>query len=112
MEENKDTTAETEASSASGGAAEEKSRLHRAREKAGETMSAATGAMKDSYASASEAARKKVSAAKEKWEESEIDQWIDRTRQYVRDNPGKALLISVGAGFLIGLLLRRDEDDD
>src|SRR5437763_5834273 len=35
----------------------------------------------------------------------------DQVRSYVRSNPGKALLISVGAGFLIGLLLRRGDED-
>ena len=36
----------------------------------------------------------------------------DQVRSYVRSNPGKALLISVGVGFLIGLLLRRDESEE
>ena len=35
----------------------------------------------------------------------------DQVRSYVRSNPGKALLISVGVGFLVGLLLRRDDSD-
>jgi ElaB/YqjD/DUF883 family membrane-anchored ribosome-binding protein len=34
----------------------------------------------------------------------------DQVRTYVKSNPGKALLISVGVGFLVGLLLRRDDD--
>ena len=31
---------------------------------------------------------------------------------YVRDNPGKALLIAAGVGFLLGLLTRGRSDDD
>ena len=30
---------------------------------------------------------------------------------YVRDNPGRSLLIAAGVGFLIGLLFRRSSDD-
>jgi ElaB/YqjD/DUF883 family membrane-anchored ribosome-binding protein len=31
--------------------------------------------------------------------------------EYVRENPGKAVLIAAGTGFLLGLLLRRRDDD-
>ena len=31
---------------------------------------------------------------------------------YVRDNPGKSVLIAAGVGFLLGLLARRRGDDD
>ena len=31
---------------------------------------------------------------------------------YVRDNPGKALLIAAGVGFLLGLIARGRGDDD
>ena len=31
---------------------------------------------------------------------------------YVRDNPGKALLIAAGIGFLLGLVVRGRRDDD
>lgn len=36
----------------------------------------------------------------------------DQVRTYVRSNPGKALLISIGVGFVIGLLLRGGDDDE
>lgn len=39
----------------------------------------------------------------------------DLTREvgfYVRDNPGKALLMAAGVGFLLGLIVRGREDDD
>jgi ElaB/YqjD/DUF883 family membrane-anchored ribosome-binding protein len=35
--------------------------------------------------------------------------WED-TRRYVRDNPGTAVAISLGLGFLIGLIFRGGED--
>ena len=31
---------------------------------------------------------------------------------YVRDNPGKALALAAGVGFLLGLLVRGGSDDD
>ncbi|HSF39753.1 MAG TPA: hypothetical protein VLT87_08170 [Thermoanaerobaculia bacterium] len=31
---------------------------------------------------------------------------------YVRDNPGKSVLLAAGVGFLIGLLVRRGGDDE
>jgi len=31
---------------------------------------------------------------------------------YVRDNPGKSVLIAAGVGFLLGLLTRRGSRDD
>lgn len=31
---------------------------------------------------------------------------------YVRDNPGKALLIAAGVGFLLGLVMRGRDDDE
>jgi len=45
---------------------------------------------------------------------SEVDYeaLTDQVRSYVRSNPGKALLISVGVGFLVGMLLRRAGDDE
>ena len=43
-------------------------------------------------------------------EDIDVGAITDQVRTYVRSNPGKALLISVGVGFLIGLLLRRDEE--
>jgi ElaB/YqjD/DUF883 family membrane-anchored ribosome-binding protein len=54
----------------------------------------------------------KYSQAKEKAQEIDVPEFVDQIRTYVRSNPGKALLISVAAGFVIGLLLRRRDDDD
>lgn len=68
--------------------------------------------MNDKYSAASGAARDAYNQAKEKIEDVDFDGVADQVRSYVRSNPGKALLISIGAGFVIGLLLRRSDSDD
>ena len=67
--------------------------------------------VEDKYDAAAGAARNAYSAAREKVEDVDFGAITDQVRTYVRSNPGKALLISVGVGFLIGLLLRRDDED-
>jgi ElaB/YqjD/DUF883 family membrane-anchored ribosome-binding protein len=47
-----------------------------------------------------------------KVEEIDFEEVTDKVREYVRSNPGKALLLSVGVGFAIGMLLRRGTDED
>lgn len=37
-----------------------------------------------------------------------VDSWIDDTRQYVRHHPLRAILLTIGLGFLLGKLLSRD----
>ncbi len=54
----------------------------------------------------------KYNAMKEKVEDVDFGAITDQIRGYVRSNPGKALLISVGVGFLIGMLLRSGEQDE
>jgi ElaB/YqjD/DUF883 family membrane-anchored ribosome-binding protein len=89
-------------------------RFARAKEKAkefvGEKYESASGAVRDGYSAASGAVRDGYSAARAKVDEVDVAALADQARAYVRSNPGKALLISVGVGFLVGLLLRRDED--
>lgn len=77
------------------------SRFDRAREFVSDTASAASDAVKNQY-----------NRVRERVEDADIGAMMDQVRSYVRSNPGKALLISVGVGFLVGLLLRRDEDDE
>ena len=80
----------------------EDSRFGRAREFVNEKYGAASDAMKNQY-----------NRVREKVEDVDFGEITDQIRGYVRSNPGKALLISVGVGFVIGLLLRRsDEDED
>jgi ElaB/YqjD/DUF883 family membrane-anchored ribosome-binding protein len=64
----------------------------------------------DKYASASGAVKDQYNRVREKVEDVDFGAVTDQVRSYVRSNPGKALLISVGVGFVIGMLLRRDED--
>lgn len=83
-----------------GGAAGDTSdRFGRAKEYVDDRYKKAAGAMRDGY-----------NSMREKVEDVDFGAVTDQVRTYVRSNPGKALLISVGVGFLIGLLLRRDEE--
>lgn len=75
-------------------------RFGRARQYVGEKYDSASGAVRDGY-----------NAMRERVEDVDFGAITDQVRTYVRSNPGKALLISVGVGFVIGLLLRRDEDE-
>lgn len=75
-------------------------RFSRARDYMGQKYEAAAGAARNAY-----------SSARERVEDVDFGAVTDQVRTYVRSNPGKALLISVGVGFLIGLLLRRDDED-
>jgi ElaB/YqjD/DUF883 family membrane-anchored ribosome-binding protein len=81
------------------GGGEASGRFGRAREYVGDKYESASGAVRDGY-----------NNMREKVEDVDFGAITDQVRTYVRSNPGKALLISVGVGFLVGLLLRRDED--
>ncbi|HYU25563.1 MAG TPA: hypothetical protein VEO74_10190 [Thermoanaerobaculia bacterium] len=98
-----ETTTGTTAGTAgeSGGAGDASARFGKAKDYAREKYDAASDAMKDQY-----------NRMREKVDDVDFGAIADQVRSYVRSNPGKALLISVGAGFLIGLLLRRSSDED
>ncbi|MGH9456839.1 MAG: DUF883 family protein [Thermoanaerobaculia bacterium] len=66
----------------------------------------------DKYATARDSAKKAYGNVREKVSEAEFGETLEDVRTYVRENPGKALLMSVAAGFLIGLLLRRTDDEE
>lgn len=57
----------------------------------------------------SEDVRKNVKTAARQLEKDYGNVWED-VRRYVRDNPGAALAISLGAGFLLGFLIRGSDD--
>lgn len=57
----------------------------------------------------SEDVRKNVKTAARQIEKDYGNVWED-VRRYVRDNPGAALAISLGAGFLLGFLIRGSDD--
>lgn len=65
----------------------------------------------EKYSAASDAARNGYNQVREKVEDVDFGAVADQVRSYVRSNPGKALLLSVGIGFVIGLLLRRDDEE-
>ena len=66
----------------------------------------------DKYTAASDAVKNQYNRVREKVEDADFGEITDQVRGYVRSNPGKALLISIGVGFVIGLLLRRGDNDD
>jgi len=66
----------------------------------------------EKYSAASDAVRGQYNRVREKVEDVDFGAITDQVRSYVRSNPGKALLISVGVGFLVGLLLRRNDSDE
>ena len=74
-------------------------RFSKAREYVGQKYETASGAVRDGY-----------NTVRERVEDVDVGALTDQVRAYVRSNPGKALLMSVGVGFLLGLLLRRDEE--
>jgi len=65
----------------------------------------------DKYAAASDAMKDQYNRVREQVEDIDFGEITDQVRGYVRSNPGKALLISIGVGFIIGLLLRRSDRD-
>ena len=95
-----------------GTADETGSRFGRAREAMGEGYERAREAAGEGYEKASRKVREGYDAARERVSEVDFGGMSDQVRTYVRSNPAKALLISVGIGFLIGLVLRRDDDKD
>ena len=100
MEDSSNPTGSTGTGSDSGAAGDPSGRFGRAKEFVNEKYDAASGAFRDKY-----------NTMREKVEDVDFGAVTDQVRTYVRSNPGKALLISVGVGFLIGLVLRRDDDD-
>lgn len=77
-------------------------RFGRAKEYVNEKYGAASGATRDAY-----------NRMREKVDDVDFNAVTGQVRSYVQSNPGKALLISLGVGFLVGLMLRRsDEDED
>ena len=80
--------------------------------KAKEYVNEAKDYVNEKYSAASDFTKSQYNRAKEKVEDIDFGAITDQVRGYVRSNPGKALLISVGVGFLVGLLLRRGDDND
>ena len=71
-------------------------RVKKASARAGEAAQGGYGAAKEKLGHGYERARK------------DLDQLVGDVNVYVRDNPGRAVLIAAAAGFVLGFLLRRD----
>jgi ElaB/YqjD/DUF883 family membrane-anchored ribosome-binding protein len=100
QEEMMDETTNPNPSAGSDAGSDEANRFNRARDYVSDQYQSASGKVRDGY-----------NAMRERVEDVDIGAVTDQVRTYVRSNPGKALLISVGVGFLIGLLLRRDDEE-
>lgn len=75
-------------------------RFGRARDYVGSKYDEASGKFREGY-----------NSMRERVDDADLGAMADQVRGYVRSNPGKALLISIGVGFLIGLLLRHDDEE-
>jgi len=104
MDENTNPTGGTgtagSGSGADAGGGDASNRFGRAKDYASDKYRAASGAVRDGY-----------NTVRERVDDMDVGAFTDQVRAYVRSNPGKALLISVGVGFLVGLLLRREEEE-
>ena len=82
----------------------------------GEGASRVGGQVKETAEKASTMAREKYGVAREKvtygYEKArkDLDTLLDDVNEYTRDNPGKAVLIAAGIGFVLGLLVRPRRD--
>jgi ElaB/YqjD/DUF883 family membrane-anchored ribosome-binding protein len=67
--------------------------------KAAEDLGSAAGAMANQY----------LGRAEEVWDDAlhRVRSFQDESKQYVRENPTKAVFTSIGAGFGLGLIFRR-----
>ncbi len=67
--------------------------------KAAEDLGSAAGAMADKY----------LGRAEEVWDDSldRVRSFQDESKQYVRENPTKAVFTALGVGFVLGLIFRR-----
>jgi ElaB/YqjD/DUF883 family membrane-anchored ribosome-binding protein len=64
----------------------------------------------DSFDGVSDDVRKTVKATARRLEKDYGYIWDD-VRKYVRDNPGTAVALSIGVGFLLGYLLGGGDED-
>jgi ElaB/YqjD/DUF883 family membrane-anchored ribosome-binding protein len=114
--------AERKTAEAVGAAVDEKvgearERLSEVARGAGERYQKVAEEMRREAERATQAAREKVDAAVSgvKQQYAKVSKRVGSVSEdvadYVRDNPGKSLLIAAGVGFLVGLLFRRSSDD-
>ena len=96
---------------------EARERLSEVARGAGERYQKVAEEMRREAERATQAAREKVDSAVKGIRagygkvSKNVGSFTEDAADYVRDNPGKSLLIAAGVGFLIGLLFRRSSDD-
>jgi len=96
---------------------EARERLSDAARGAGERYQKVAEEMRREAERATQAAREKVDGAVKGIRQGytkvskNVGSVTEDVADYVRDNPGRSLLIAAGVGFLIGLLFRRSNDD-
>ncbi|HEU5248408.1 MAG TPA: hypothetical protein VFW15_00340 [Thermoanaerobaculia bacterium] len=82
----------------------------RARDFVEEKIEQTKDVLGDSFDDVSADVRKSVKATAKRIEKDYGYIWDD-VRKYVKDNPGTAVALSVGIGFLLGYLLGGGDDD-
>ena len=82
----------------------------RARDYVEEKIEQTKEVLGDSFDDVSGEVRKSVKATAKRIEKDYGYIWDD-VRKYVKENPGTAVALSVGVGFLLGYLLGGGEDD-
>jgi ElaB/YqjD/DUF883 family membrane-anchored ribosome-binding protein len=100
----------------SGGAMAKETPFDRARDFVEEKIDQTKDVLGDSYSQArvqfddvSDEVRKNLKKTARRLEKDYGPVWED-VRRYVRDNPGTALAIALGAGFLFGMMVRGGDD--
>ena len=73
-------------------------RVHNATDKAAHAANRAT----DKVAEATERSRQMYGDVRER-----ADEWLEEVREYVREKPVQAVALAIGAGWLLGRILRR-----
>jgi ElaB/YqjD/DUF883 family membrane-anchored ribosome-binding protein len=82
--------------------------VRRSAERARKELGRSADAARENYRDAAQKVQKGYKRARRDAERIGRD-----VGEYVRENPGRSVLIAAGVGFLIGLIVRRrDEDDD
>ncbi len=81
--------------------------VRRGAERASHEIRRGTERARERYGEVADSARERYTQVREKSGELSRD-----VSHYVRDNPGRSVLIAAGVGFLAGLLVRRSRGED
>jgi ElaB/YqjD/DUF883 family membrane-anchored ribosome-binding protein len=81
--------------------------VRRGAERASDELRRGAEQAREHYEEAAENVRRGYTTARRK-----ADHYGGELNEYVRDNPGRSVLIAAGVGFLVGLLVRARRSDD